>query len=354
MSANTFGKKLLTCFIAGLLLAANFLLVGRDGRPRWIGPEIVFIFAGISLLAGLVFPIFWHIRQNKNWALQLFPFLCSLISGLIAFNLSSFGWKKIFHLQFQVPLHIVDEPVGHLSGEWLTWFYFGYAPAFAYLVGGIQILGSLLLLFRKTRLLGVMIILPVILNIMFINIFYQLNPGALLQSVVLVIGVIFLLILDYKRLVETFFHTKESLSETCHLGIGTKNLLRFVVVAAAFGFVVNVKNMADENPLLDGRYNVESLKINDAIVDPDFGKAVITKVYFDLGHTLIIKYRNPDRQLIAPYEFDAQKNVLKAMFKEPDRSFTLVATVSRRDKNGLVLSGKLGGDGIKMMLVKAE
>lgn len=354
MLANTFGKKLRTCFIAGLLLAANFLLIGRDGRPEWIGSEIVFIFAGISLVAGLVFPIFWHIRQNKKWTSQLFPFLCSLISGLIAFNLSSFGWKKIFHLQFQVPLHIVDEPVGHLSGEWLTWFYFGYARAFAYLVGGIQILGSVLLLFRKTRLLGVMVILPVILNIMFINIFYQLNPGALFQSIVLVIGVIFILMLDYKRLVETFFRTKESLSETFHLVTVTKNSLRFVIVAAAFGFVVNVKNMTDKNPLLAGRYNVESLIINDAVVDPDFRKGVITKVYFDLGNTLIIKYKNPDHQIIAPYEFDVQKNILKAMFKEPDRSFTLAATVSQRDKNGLVLSGKLGNDGIKMILVKVE
>ena len=47
----------------------------------------------------------------------------------------------------------------------------------------LQLGGCLLLLYRRTRLLGVMILLPVMSNILFINVFYGINPGALNTSV---------------------------------------------------------------------------------------------------------------------------------------------------------------------------
>jgi hypothetical protein len=57
------------------------------------------------------------------------------------------------------------------SGEWLTWYYFGYSLVYGCIVAAIQIGGSLMLLFRKTLLLGVIILFAFMLNLTLINIF---------------------------------------------------------------------------------------------------------------------------------------------------------------------------------------
>jgi hypothetical protein len=76
-----------------------------------------------------------------------------------------------------------------------------------YILAVIQIGGSCLLLFRKTLLLGSVVLFSFMLNLTLINIFYQVNAGALLQSVILTIGILFLILLDYNRLVAFFLKT---------------------------------------------------------------------------------------------------------------------------------------------------
>jgi hypothetical protein len=57
---------------------------------------------------------------------QDWSFLQETICYLVAFNIASFGWKKLFGLQFIVPPAIASQPMSQQSGEWLTWYYFGY------------------------------------------------------------------------------------------------------------------------------------------------------------------------------------------------------------------------------------
>jgi hypothetical protein len=355
MQQHSFTKKCFTCLTAGLLLAADFLLVGREGLPAWISPGLVFSLAGLSLLLLLGLSMLWHFQQDRKWTNALFPLLCSFISGLIAFNLASFGWKKIFHLQFQVPGPIADQPIGSLSGEWLTWYYFGHSPAFAYLVGGMQILGSLLLLFRKTRLAGVMVLLPVIINIMMINIFYQLNPGALLQSVVLCLGILFLLSLDFKRLTRFFFMETNSGTGYLPFSVLSKNLLRALVVILPFILVAVIKGKAGHSALPDGAYRVKNLRINNDCTrqEPCGNDSLLTKVYFDAGNTLVLQFNGYDSNLAGIYSFDPERSDLTASFDRHEKQLLrFTARADRAGNNGLAVKGKLGNDSLQFDLEK--
>lgn len=224
--------RIITCIIAGLTTAALWLLIGNGADHPVFPKVIIFTLVIISLLGIIVFPFVWQLLLKKNPATadRIQAWLYIIIRYAIAFDLSIFGWKKFFHLQFVVPDDIASRPMNQQSGEWLTWFYFGHSYAFGCIVAALQIAGSAMLLFRKTWLLGMFILFTLLLNITSVDIFYQMNPGALVQSVIMTIGVVFLMVTDYDRLVEFFFKAKSNLLSINTIKPGTKNMLRIAGV----------------------------------------------------------------------------------------------------------------------------
>jgi hypothetical protein len=85
-----------------------------------------------------------------------------------------YGFSKIFKGQFQYGIITADTPVGELSSTILTWYYFGQSYVFACIVGSLQIIASVLIYFRRTSLLGLLMMLPLMANITMINFFYDL------------------------------------------------------------------------------------------------------------------------------------------------------------------------------------
>jgi hypothetical protein len=159
----------------------------------------------------------------------------------IAFNLASFGWKKVLRLQFVVPFDIASKPMNQQSGEWLTWFYFGHSPTFGLIIAAIQIIGSYLLLFRRTMLLAEVILFSFMLNLTLINIFYGMNAGALLQSLAVTVGLLFLLVLEHKRLTEFFLNAQSHLPQVESIKPSTKSIVRLSAIVLSLLFTIYLK-----------------------------------------------------------------------------------------------------------------
>jgi hypothetical protein len=243
MNKTTFSQKFITCFVAGLTLSALWLSIGNSGVISWLPPFLIFSLVGISFIGSLIYPFIWHNRENKTLtdATKIYGFIYGLIRYSVAFNLARFGWAKAFGLQFNVPESIASQPINQLSGEWLTWFYFGYSPTFGLIVAAIQIGGGLLLLFRKTLLLGSVILFSFMLNLTLINIFYQMNLGGLLQSILLTIGIVFLMLLDFNKLVDFFLKAKSTLPTINWSSNILKNILRLSVVILPLLYTIYLK-----------------------------------------------------------------------------------------------------------------
>lgn len=207
-------------------------------------PPVVFSLVGLSLFLALIFPFIWQYRENRNTvnSNKIYTWLYAFIRYCIAFNLASFGWKKVFGLQFVVPQSITEKPMNQQSGEWLTWYYFGYSLVYGLIVAAIQIGASLMILFRKTLLLGVIILFSLMLNLTLVNIFYQMNAGALIQSVIITAGLLFLIMLDYKKLIEFFFSSKNRSDSIISVAVFTKNLIRFSAILLSFLFTIYLKS----------------------------------------------------------------------------------------------------------------
>ncbi|RYY67505.1 MAG: hypothetical protein EOO13_14490, partial [Chitinophagaceae bacterium] len=194
MEQHSLLNKWVAAFVAGLTSIALILSLGNSGSIPWLPPTIVFTAAGLALMIALIFPFIWHYweRRQLRDSTAINALLHNIIRYGIAFNLAIFGWRKIFGLQFVVDDRIASLPMNQQSGEWLTWYYFGYSPVFGTFLALFQIAGAYLLLFPKTFFPAAISLLVFMLNLTFINICYHMNMGALVQSVLLTIGLAFL------------------------------------------------------------------------------------------------------------------------------------------------------------------
>jgi hypothetical protein len=243
--STSIAKKISTTLILGLVFSALLLMLGNGGNISWFPPIVVFSLVGIALLSALLFPFIWHYLEHKQKmnSAKIYGFLYSGIRYAIAFNIASFGWKKFYGLQFIVPTEIASLPMNQQSGEWLTWFYFGHSQVFGIIIALIQIGGGYLLLFRRTLLIGAIILFALLVNLTLINVFYQMNTGALLQSVVLTIGVLFLILLEYKKLIVFFLKTKSNLPSLSFNSALVKNMVRLSAIVLSLLFTIYLKSL---------------------------------------------------------------------------------------------------------------
>jgi hypothetical protein len=95
-----------------------------------------------------------------------------------------YGGSKILGFQFSYNSEILSKPIQDLSGFELTWYYFGYSYSFAVIIALVQIIGGILLLINKTKLIGAMMIFPILANIILIDFFFNIPRGALANAIV--------------------------------------------------------------------------------------------------------------------------------------------------------------------------
>jgi hypothetical protein len=113
--------------------------------------------------------------QRSGANAESYPRLLDWLRYFCAFMLYMYGTSKLLHLQFNMQSQLSQQAIGSLNGYQLTWFYFGFSRAYAVILGLTQVAGATLLLFRKTTLLGTLLMFPVMANILLINMFILVN-----------------------------------------------------------------------------------------------------------------------------------------------------------------------------------
>jgi len=120
-----------------------------------------------------------------------YPGLLHWLRYFCAFMLYMYGTSKLLHFQFNLQSELAPRPIGSLNGYQLTWFYFGVSRVYACILGMMQVAGATLLLFRKTSLIGALAMLPIMVNILLINIFILVNDyGPYVMSMLICISLL--------------------------------------------------------------------------------------------------------------------------------------------------------------------
>ncbi|HXB32616.1 MAG TPA: hypothetical protein VNV35_04310 [Puia sp.] len=316
----------------------------------------------ISLLFAVVYSIYWQRKEIKNRinSGKLHAWMRGILRYWLVLVICTYGFAKVLKTQFGTTYTVDDMPVGRLNGFELTWNYFGHSYAFALIIAFCQIGGSILLLFRRTTLLGAAILLPVMINIVLINFFYDISPGAFMNSVLFSLGLLFLLLLSWSALVAVFLPTGSELPEP-RLGF-FRFLFRFLAVACAFGLIYYFTTLKPPTPLA-GKWTVDRLirngdtiKANTWLADSTAWTTVYIEDYGYLGLCPNPYVYDDDRSTWAGYKYDSSKQQMRLIFshEKPDRRDTVIASVSHFDGRHMQWKGVIGKDTLLFLLSKVE
>lgn len=108
-----------------------------------------------------------------------------------------YGLVKVLQAQFYTDNSWKDIPLGELNGMQLTWAFYSYSPVYEIMLGVAEVTAGLLVLFKRTTKLGVLLFLAIALNLVSINLIF--NIGALGSAVPLLIAGLILFVFHFKN-----------------------------------------------------------------------------------------------------------------------------------------------------------
>lgn len=281
-----------------------------------------------------------------------------IIAFYVAYEISVYGASKIMKTQLQAPHFVLETPMSELSGFWQTWAYFGYSQTLALIVGSIQVGGSILLLFRKTRLIAAFILLPVMMQINLINHFYDISPLAYYNAIHYTAILIFFMLLDFDKLKVAFLSHRETMSLSWKML--ALNMARIAVIGAAFYYIHYWKDTFQVKTKLNGVWQVESLTQNQRTFIPTASQdSVWSKIYFEWRYGCVFKYNTDKfqaRDLKGVYKVDETQQTVKINFAPKDKMPADSAYFHYQIKGDslLTLNGVKGKDSVLVLLKRLK
>ena len=340
-------------FSSGVVSGFVFQRVARKYLSQWIPVPVIIGLSVLLLFSGLIVLLIDHQQARKGKCVKesLLSLLPYSILYWLALDLSLFGWQKIFHLQMIVPLGLLDTPFSSLSGETLVWAFHRWSYPFTLLIAGIQLSCACLLLFARTRMIALLMALPMLIHIIGLDYFYQMPIWVLLHALALLSVVVSLLSLDYHRVKVFFFSALQGLkplplSSVAQVGIK----LSVLILPLLF---LNVYSFPDKHPQLTGTYRVRDLRINGkSRVARTPKDSVLTTVYLDLEDEIAFDFNDYRYRYIGTYRYQPGTDSLVVRWRYPTGTISSFRGRLIRVRTGLRLEGRLGRERLQMHLDK--
>lgn len=123
----------------------------------------------------------------------------------LAFYMFSYGFSKITEGQFGVyNPELLNKPLQSVDTFHISWYLFGMEQPFKYVIGILQIIGSILIVIEPLAILGAIFLLPIILQIFIIDISYVKMLGLSIRLFIMLLCDIYILYFYRDKLVAYF------------------------------------------------------------------------------------------------------------------------------------------------------
>lgn len=346
----SFIKKLITCILAGLVIGASAFRISITYFKTCgtIGSFSIIPF--LTVVASVVYALIWQARKTDNPS--TLAFWQGLIRYGVAFDLAEFGWAKIFHLQLVMPLSKLDLPYNSFSPSDLFWTFFSHSYLLGCIIAALQISGAMLLLFHRTRLVGVFILLPVLANILLMDIFYQIGFSVVVHASIMMAGILYFLFIEFNRLKEFFFTATNRLPEL-HFSKYVKWMVRLSIIYIPL-LLIATHDRVNKYPGLTGKYEVKQLSIDQQLLHRSTcADSILTVVYFDIKNGCVFQFNTPAKRWNGT--FTKNNNRIKIKWFSPTDEPVFNGTMSTANGPGkLMLTGMLGKDSMDLILQKVN
>ncbi|MCT2563285.1 hypothetical protein [Chryseobacterium herbae] len=129
---------------------------------------LVMILMIVSALAAILI--------KKKYQQRILDLSKEIIVLYLVVILMKYGFDKVFKAQFYLPEpNILYSRFGNLDKDILFWSTMGTSRLYSVSAGILEILTTLLILFRKTRVLGLLVSIGILINIFLINIGFDIS-----------------------------------------------------------------------------------------------------------------------------------------------------------------------------------
>lgn len=134
-----------------------------------------FLKLGLVIAASLLIATFWQWRRKDKFPATKARWLHAWGRWWLAAIMIHYGSIKVFGQQFWVPnAHELTSPLGDYSPMHLAWAFMGHSPSYQCLAGLAELIPAILILHRRTALLGLCMMLGVLSNVFAMNLFFDI------------------------------------------------------------------------------------------------------------------------------------------------------------------------------------
>lgn len=314
----------------------------------------------LILILSVLGTITWSVvsKRKKNYYQLNFWFSHYLAYYLFIVMISNYAVSKIIPTQMPYPdIGTLLTPVGNFSRFNLTWIFVGASPAYESFTGSCELIASVLILFRRTRVIGCLAMTVVLINVVSLNVYY--NIIVKLPSIILLLTTLFLLSPYIPKLIAFFCFLKPVSLREKHYGFNTRWKKYLIVALLLVPLWVSYKaveeNINYAHYLTSIRssqklYKVTAFKSNDTI--PSFFQDTISWKRFAITgafQNAAVVYDAKDNTETFNYNFDSTKHLL-TLINPVDTTKKYLFNYSYTDKNGMTLTGNWKSKTVKIDL----
>lgn len=311
----------------------------------------------------LVWSLLDHRRPNY---VRLHELLRVYVRYSLAAAMLSYGMYKVIPSQMPAPgVDRLLQPLGDSSPMGLLWTFMGASAAYSIFTGAAEMLGGLLLVTRRTTLLGALVCIGVMSNVVMLNFSYDV-PVKLYSSHLLFLAV-FLAAPDVRRLADALVLNRPAEPSTIGPLFRRKWLDRGAVALRTVLLALFVWQGLDQSAANRANYTEEARartplrgiwEVDELAIDGQVRPPLITdeqrwrRVVFDIPGQMAVFHMNDFRDRYN-VEIDPRKKTLTMTQRfNPDAKTTVAFHKPAPDR--LALEGTFDGRKFRALMHRAE
>jgi len=368
-------------FVPGLGVAADWYYKLWSAVVPWVGKHLLAVTATphpsgsgdtmadwVAAFCGLILALaataVWSLldRKRANYT-RLYEWLRVCVRFGLGLTMIEYGGLKIVPSQFPPPsLDRLMQPFGDASPMGILWTFMGASAPYTIFAGFTEWLGGVLLLFRRTALLGALVSIGALTNVVMLNYCYDV-PVKLFSSHLLAMAVL-LAAHDLRRLANLLVLNRPAPAAPDPRLVQRPWLRHTALafqVAVAVGFSAFIVNMgwhqlhdytSTRSPLR-GVWNVEALQVDGQAGPPPGVEALQwRRLIFDYPGTFAVQLTSDSRQRYR-VKLDAAHKTM-ALTKRDDPAWKSSLVYQRPAPDRLTLEGTLEGHKVRASLHRID
>ncbi len=181
------------------LVAVALISLPHEQRSAGPGDTLgdVLTVGGVAAVGAVASLVYGAVERDAARAARVRLAAWVVIRFFLAFELTRYGMAKLVGMKFYPRYYQFDSRVADLKPMHLAWSFFGHGYGYQAISGAMEVVGAVLLCFRRTTTLGACVLFAVMTNVVLVNVYYDV-PVKLFSSTYLVMS-LYLLGLEWRR-----------------------------------------------------------------------------------------------------------------------------------------------------------